>query len=258
MEANVTGKSSKGLKRSSGTIATVVWLNDRRPHAVPRRYAQSVLGQSDSQRTFPLDSRSISIASDSAQERVRYATLRRCPEDVPQRAAKADRSANVIDFQKVRNVMSGEYHHSVTGKATPNGQFTNWCLPTDNGPMLNTAAETRRANLKRLIERDYAGNNSAIARIHDPVNPKPNYFSDLLRKDGNKSFGEKAARKIEERVGLKAGQLDIQDSPLTFDDSRRNRLAEELRSAIHDLDRDEQTEALVTIRRIQAKRRKRA
>lgn len=237
----------------------VVWLDEMKSQArLPRRYAQSALGQSDSQRTSPLDSRSISIASDSAHERVRYAMLRRCPEDVPQRSANAARSAKVIDFQKARSVMTSDYHQTVTRKATPNGQFTKWCRPSENCLVTTPIADIRRANLKRLIERDFGNNYSAIARAHNPANPAPNYFSGLLRIGSKKSFGEKAARKIENQVGLKTGQLDIPNSPLEYDDARRSRLKDELRLAIDNLDRDEQREALSAIRQIQAKRPKSA
>lgn len=59
---------------------------------VPRTYAQSAFGQSSSQVTAPPVSRSMSIASVSAHVRYPYDIFRRCPADVPTRAAKAARS----------------------------------------------------------------------------------------------------------------------------------------------------------------------
>lgn len=231
----------------------------RQPHlrlviTEPRKNAQSTSGHSDSQRTLPLDSRSIAIASDSAQERDPYTTFLKCPKEMPQREAKADRSATVIPFQKVRRSMMTQYHHAVIKKATPNGEFTGWCAPSENEGMENHTAGVRRRNLARLINRDFDGNKSGIARAYDPENPKPQYFSDLIRPDSGKSFGEKAARKIEERTGLLPGQLDIPDSPLLLDESRRSRVKDEIRLALDDLDKDEQREALAAIRKIQLRR----
>lgn len=124
--------------------------------------------------------------------------------------------------------------------------------------MESSIPDVRRRNLIRLIERDFRGNRSEIARAYDPENPKPQYFSDLLRQSSGKSFGEKVARKIEERVGLRSGQLDIPTSPLLFDDSRQRRAGEELLSAIEDLSHEEKLEALSLIRKIQGRRRRRA
>lgn len=151
--------------------------------------------------------------------------------------------------------MMEQYHHAVIEKATPSGEFTGWCRARKNDAMENTIAGIRRRNLAKLISRDFDGNKSGIARAYDPANPKPQYFSDLIRPDSGKSFGEKAARKIEERTGLLPGQLDIPDSPLMLDESRRSRLRDDIRLGIDDLDRDEQRELLSAIRRIQAKRR---
>ena len=219
-------------------------------------YAQSTSGRSSSQRTAPLDSRSIEIARDSAQLRP-YATLRKWPAVVPHRTAKDSRSANDMGFRKNLSSMHA-YHHMVTAEATPNGAFTEWCMPADNSGMENSDADTRRANLNRLIESQYSGNRSAIARDYNPKEPKPQFFSDLLRKNSGKSFGEKVARKIEEAVGLLKGQLDIPNSPLLRDEARRSRLKDDLRIAIDALDREDQRKTLDFVRALQqpAKRRK--
>lgn len=218
-----------------------------------RRYAQSTSEHSDSPRTFPSDSRSSAMASDSEQGRVPYTTLRKWPKETRQRFARECLSGTVIDFQKVLRSMAHS-HHSVIENQSPSREFTNWWQAPDNPDMENSMAETRRRNLARLIERDFGGNKSEIARAYDPDNPKPQYFSDLLRPLGGKSFGEKAARKIEEKTSLKPGQLDIPNSPLIHDESKRSRVKEELRLALDDLDKDEQRELLDTVRKIQARR----
>jgi len=219
----------------------------------PRRYAQSTSDLSDSHLTAPPERFSMRMARDSAASRQPYAMFRRCPTVVSQSSANDSRSAGVSDFQKVLK-STPNYHHAVIENATPNGEFTDWCSSADNEDMENSMAGIRRANLARLIERDFAGNLSAIARIHDPQNPKPQYFSDILRPSSGKSFGEKAARKIEQAVGLVLGQLDIRNSPLLIDHTRKDVVKDTLLSTIDDLDRDEQREALAAIRKIQARR----
>jgi hypothetical protein len=150
-----------------------------------------------------------------------------------------------------------DYHHTVLGNATPSVEFTVWCIEADNAGMQQMAA-IRRKNLARLIERDFSNNKSEIARAYDENDPKPQYFSDLLRENSGKSFGEKAARKIEEKSGLRPGQLDIPDSPLLHDEAKRDRIKDTLRLAIDDLDREEMREALAQVRKIQDRRRRRA
>lgn len=224
----------------------------------PRKCAQSTSERSSSQVTSPPDSRSISIASDSPQGLRPYATLRRWPPVVPQRSANFLRSGGVIDFRNTLSSMS-DYHRTVIEKATPSGVFTKWCDTPDNQSMGNPTAPTRRENLKRLLERDFAGNQSRLAREAHPDNPSSSYINDLLRNSGPtklKPFGETAARKIEANIGLKRGQLDIPDSPLTYEAGHGNRVTEELRDAIEDLGHDERLEALALIRRIQSRRRK--
>lgn len=219
----------------------------------PRRYAQSTSEHSDSQGTCPLDSRSRFMASASEHGFNPYATLRKWPKETLQRAAKDFRSETVIDFQKLMRVMADHSHRSVIEMQSPSRDFTNRCKPTDNSGMENPMAAVRRRNLAKLLERDFGNNQSAIARVYNPESPKPSYFSDLLR--GEKAFAEKAARGIEDRVGLRLGQLDIQDSPLLYDDSKKNNLRDEIHVAVDDLDNEEQREALAAIRKIQAKRK---
>jgi hypothetical protein len=51
-----------------------------------------------------------------------------------------------------------------------------------------------------------------------------------------------------------ASQLDIPNSPLVMDESRRSRLKDELHIAVEELDKAEQRELLAAIRKMQAKR----
>jgi hypothetical protein len=132
-------------------------------------------------------------------------------------------------------------------------EFTKWCQGTDN---MDMDPETRRLNLRRVIDDRFGGNLSAFARALDP--PKsPSYVSDLLRPTAGKSFGEKAARRAERAAGLIAGQLDIPNSPLRLDDTVRNRAEEELRMEIRDMDLDEKSELLEAARKIKGRRMRR-
>lgn len=145
----------------------------------------------------------------------------------------------------------------VLANATPFVEFTDWCNGTDNGRMHDVVI-TRRMNLARLIERDFRNNRSEIARAYNPEDPKPQYFSDLLRESSRKSFGEKAARRIEERAGLKPGQLDIPDSPLLHDEGKRDKVRDTVRLAVDELDREEMREVLDFVRKLQRRRLRRA
>lgn len=223
--------------------------------AVPLRYAQSASGQSVSHRTRPPDSRSMAIASASEHDRVPYATFRRCPWEVPQRSAKAERSSTLMLFQNSRSSMAQYYHHAVIGNATPFGEFTKWCAAPDNAGMQDEIVKVRRQNLRNLIARDFGGNKSAIAREYDRENPKPSYFSDLVRDTSGKSFGEKAARKIEQRIGLLPGQLDIPNSPLIYEKSRRSRIKEQIFLEVETMNADEERETLAFIRRLRTRRK---
>lgn len=213
-----------------------------------RRYAQSTSGRSDSHETLPLDSRSISIANDSPQGRSPYATLRKWPSVVRQRFAKAD--CSVVDGSDLRNSFSSidtQYHHVVIGKATPLGAFTGRCTRLDNRGMkgkekIDALADIRRANLKRLLERDYGGNRSEVARKYrDHMGRdtfRPGFISDVIR--GKKSFGPALAIDLEAALNIVDGQLSIQDSPLEKRMPEPLNLPEQIKEAISALSADEQ------------------
>lgn len=216
-----------------------------------RRYAQSTFGQSVSQRTLPADSRSIATANDSEQEREPLATLVKCPSVVPQRSAKDRRSGTVIDFKRTLRVMRGS-HHTVSFFATPIGEFTRCGGQNDNSGM--EKPQIRRANLRRFVVAKLDGNNSRLSRLLG--NESTAYVNDLLRDGSTKSFGEKVAAKIEEKIGLQAGQLDIKDSPLLMDEKRRDKLDEELKEQIAGLTKSEKQEIADVLREIYIRRKK--
>lgn len=76
--------------------------------------------------------------------------------------------------------------------------------------VMNDEAGIRRANLNRLLKARKLGP-TALSRAYKGA-PTPPYWSDLRR--GRKDFGEKAARDIEEGLGLPRGWLDHAGAPL--------------------------------------------
>lgn len=218
---------------------------------VPRRYPQSTSDRSSSHVTTPPVSRSIAIASDSPQELSPYATLRRWPKVVPHREASDSRSGCLRPCQNDLSSIRA-YHHTMMGKSTSFVGIHRSVIAPDNCWMKeNPMADIRRQNLSRLLEQRFDGNRSALAREYGS---KQSYISDLLRPGSGRSFGEKAARTLEERIGLLAGQLDVPDSPLLMEESRRHQEKDEAHAALEDMDRDEIREVLATLRRIRARR----
>lgn len=233
--------------------------HDRRRHlrlvasnAEPRICAQSTSPRSSSHVTRPADSRSISIASDSPQGRKPYAILRRCPGVVPHLSAKDLRSTTGNCFKNALNSMPPLYQ-TVTQKQAPNSAFTKWCMNGDNRGVKNEDQAIRAENLKRLIEMQFRGNASRLARA---CGKKPNYLSAL--KNGKKSFAEKAARSIEWGAGLIRGQLDIPNSLLLRDPNRRERPRDEVQAVIDDMGEEALRDALPLLRKLQARERLKA
>lgn len=245
-------RSLKGEGSQHHPPLRIVVSNDDFPS---RKYAQSTSGRSSSQDTRPPDSRSIAIASSVPQGRVPYATLCRWPAEMRQRSAKAERSERVIDFRKALR-STPKYHHTVIDHATPIGAFTKWGASVEDAAVPNSSETDvvliRRANLRKVLELHFGGNQSSLARLYNPKNPRANYFSDLLR--GEKSFGEKAARRIEAAARLIHGQLDIPDSPLLVDNSSRSPVKDELEATVADMTQEELHHLLEAARRIRAKR----
>jgi hypothetical protein len=145
-----------------------------------------------------------------------------------------------------------DYRHMVLDFATPVGGFTTWCLARENLGM--DKPQIRRENLRRYVTTRLSGNNSRLSRILG--NESTGYVNDLLREGSTKSFGEKVASKIEEKIGLQPGQLDIPNSPLLMDESKRDRLDEDLKQQIEGLTREEKLQIAETLNVIYSKRKR--
>lgn len=219
---------------------------------VPRRYAQSTSGFSSSHRTAPPDSRSIEIASAEPQGLCFPATFVRCPSVVLHRSANFWRSARDIGRRKVLRSMRSDYHHTVSFLATPNGEFHRKVYDSDNLQM--AYQEIRRANLRVLIATKFRDNQSSLAKR---IGKTGSYINDLVREGSSKSFGEKAARDIESKVGLLPNQLDIPNSPLRYDPSRQDLVDDKLEEGIDGLSPDEKAELLDRLAEIVSKRKQR-
>lgn len=63
---------------------------------------------------------------------------------------------------------------------------------------------SRRVNLTDILARDFAGNQSALAK---QIGRRPTYVNELIR--GKRSFGEKIARAIERQLHLPPSALDF-------------------------------------------------
>lgn len=93
-------------------------------------------------------------------------------------------------------------HQTVLVWSTPHGDIA----VRQTG--MNPLAETRRKNLRARV--------SQPAELQRVMGGSPGYWSDLLRVDGQKAFGEKIARRIEVGMGWPDGCLD---DPLGMDRS---------------------------------------
>lgn len=186
-----------------------------------RRTRQSTSDLSDSQTTLPPVSRSMQTASFSPHFLPQSATLAKCPTEVSQRRAKSRFCAAVNSVQNFDSSMLPS-HHTVLKNATPNGIHTLWC---ENERMDIPIAETRRANLRAYCKRHCGGpvdDPDALYELKRLTGHKGAYLADLLKPGSDKSFGEKAARKIEQMLGLFDFELDIPNSQLRHDPARKD------------------------------------
>ena len=186
-----------------------------------RRTRQSTSGLKDSQTTLAPVSLSKLTASFSPHFLPQRATLAKCPTEVSQRAAKS-RFCDAVKPSQYSDSSMLPSHHTVLKNATPNGFHTLWC---ENGAMDMPVAETRRANLRAYCKRFCGGpveNPDALYELKRLTGHKGAYLADLLKPGSDKSFGEKAARKIEQRLGLFDGELDIPNSQLRHDPARKD------------------------------------
>lgn len=114
--------------------------------------------------------------------------------------------------------------------------------------------EIRRENLRRFVRTRLGDSKAKLTELLG--NESPGYVNDLLREGSGKSFGEKAAATIEQKIGLKAGQLDLEDSPLLMDESRLDRAEKDIEDQFSGLTRDEKLQLSDAMRQIYAKRKK--
>lgn len=200
--------------------STKIQLTERKRLDFPDRFAfeelrinaQSTSVFNSSHITSRRVSRSMSIANSAEHGRCPQATLFKCPSVTPHLEAKSARSTSVMGRKNSLSCM-GDYHHTMNVIATSNGEFQGIGPKAHNfGMLINKKADIRRANLRRLIERDFDGNQSSLA---SHVSKKPSYINDILNPNSGRAFGEKTAYDIETKAGLLDGQLDIPNSPLT-------------------------------------------
>ena len=97
-----------------------------------------------------------------------------------------------------------KYHHTVIPPSTPNGD-SRVARRRRHTITVKELVERRRARLRKWIDIHFPDNDSEFAR---KINKGQSYVSDLLR--GAKSFGEKAARAIEDRAKMPPGYPDTE------------------------------------------------
>jgi transcriptional regulator with XRE-family HTH domain len=93
-----------------------------------------------------------------------------------------------------------QVHGSITPDSVMSCQHLSVLAPASNSRM-NDDALIRLENLKAL--------NLTAQQLSERVGGRVSYWSDLMR--GKKSFGEKAARNIEEKLGMPRGYMDAAD-----------------------------------------------
>jgi hypothetical protein len=100
-------------------------------------------------------------------------------------------------------------------------------------------SDTRRARLRQWIDAQFDGKVANFVRHYSLAPSMASYLSQLL--SGHRSFGERAARKIEGLCGRPSGWLDVTDSSepdtrnaLRYDSARCKALANDERELIED------------------------
>lgn len=184
---------------------------DRRQ--VRRTYDQSMSGRSSSQRTAPPDSRSMATTSSAPIRQRAYTALRKYPTVVPQREAKAMRSAGRSDIRYVRSVSISGNVPGGRAKTIPEAHVLTCTArytrgmsrDTDDEQMRARLYEVRRARLRRLLERY-----SSIVEFAVAIQESPSYTHRLVKLPNKwrKNLGDGKARKIELLLGLPEFWLD--------------------------------------------------
>lgn len=70
--------------------------------------------------------------------------------------------------------------------------------------------EVRRNRLRMWVEKEFDGRVAALCKYYGLPDSSPSYLSQLL--SGNRVFGERSARKLENQCGRPAGWLDVDPS----------------------------------------------
>ncbi len=142
--------------------------------------------------TTPPLSRSMCTARFVEQVLSPYITFWRCPLEVLQRPANLSRAAaSSGDKNDLRSIAA--LHQTVMCDVNPIQGNRDWILE-----FMSDDALIRRENLKSLGH----GPKELVLLVGNSYA----YWHDLF--NGRKSFGEKAARRIEEKLGLPRGSLD--------------------------------------------------
>lgn len=173
----------------------------------PRRYAQSTSGRTDSTGTAPPLSRSRSTAVDSAIRSFVERALRRYPSVVSQRSAYDTCSSTGRELRYVRSV--SDMPHTLPDSKVVSIPFGHSHPPGRSHNARMSEEETRRRRLQLLL-RDF-GSQKDLAIACGYVSD--NYISQLLTP--GKSFGPKAARKIERGAGKPKYWLDDESQPVS-------------------------------------------
>jgi hypothetical protein len=108
--------------------------------------------------------------------------------------------------------------------------------------------ETRRKNLRRFVDIQYSGNQSALARAIDPEKPAASFLGAVL--NGRKPFGEKLAARIELACGLVSGQLSLPHSPLKMRAGREEELDQAIADQVRLLNFSDKQELLARLSRM--------
>lgn len=181
------------------------------PRTPSRTYDQSMSGRNTSQRTAPPDSLSIATASPPPSLLPTMIALRKYPNVVRQRRAKAVRSVCDSDLRYARsvsitpNVPKGIYDTSPKGHVPMAGTLRYYPGMTNDTNAISRVHEVRRARMRLLLERY-----PTMTAFAEAIGETLNYTSRLvkLQKVQRRNLGEGKARKIEAMLGLPERWLD--------------------------------------------------
>lgn len=190
-------------------VANLRVVGPRGDLLLPRRYAQSTSGRTDSTGTCPPLSRSSAMAVDSAIRCLAEMAFRKYPTVVPQRFAydSCASGESELRYARSRSALTNSSDMPETlpygkGETIPFSHSTCGRRSYDIRMAKSAKAEIRRRRLRLLITE--LGSQKAVADICGF--PTDNYVTQLL--NPKKSFGEKTARKIEVATRKPEGWLE--------------------------------------------------